>query len=108
MSAFLVGLIKVTDGGWTAGYGAGVTEIVARHGGRYLSRSGNIHEAEGGDADLTAIAVLEFPDVEAAKGFLADPDYLAHAEARREGSDSRFFVIDDTDVLGAVPYLPKG
>lgn len=108
MSAYLLGMIKVTDGAWAAGYGAGVTEIVERHGGRYLSRSGNIHVAEGDDADLTAIAVLEFPDVEAAKGFLADPEYVEHAAARRAGSVSRFFVIDDTDLLGTVPYLPKG
>jgi uncharacterized protein (DUF1330 family) len=108
MSAYLLGMITVTDGAWAPGYGAGVTEIVERHGGRYLSRSGNIHVAEGEDADLTAIAVLEFPHVEAAKGFLADPDYAAHAAARRAGSVSRFFVIDDTDVLGTVPYLPKG
>ena len=30
------------------------------------------------------------------------------AAARREGSDSIFFAIDDTDVAGTIPYLAKG
>ena len=28
--------------------------------------------------------------------------------ARQRGSDSRFQLIDDTDLAGTIPYLPKG
>jgi hypothetical protein len=31
-----------------------------------------------------------------------------HAVARQAGSESRFQLIDDTDVAGTIPYLPKG
>jgi hypothetical protein len=31
-----------------------------------------------------------------------------YAAARQAGSESRFQLIDDTDVAGTIPYLPKG
>ena len=46
--------------------------------------------------------------MEAAQAFANDPDYAPYGEARRAGSDSRFYIIDDTDVACAIPYLPKG
>jgi uncharacterized protein (DUF1330 family) len=46
--------------------------------------------------------------MEALQAFVADPEYAPYGEARRKGSVSRFHVIDDTDVAGAIPYLPKG
>ncbi len=36
------------------------------------------------------------------------PDYASYGQARRDGSVSRFNIIDDTDVAGAIPYLGKG
>ena len=32
----------------------------------------------------------------------------AVAAARQAGSESRFQLIDNTDVAGTIPYLPKG
>jgi hypothetical protein len=40
--------------------------------------------------------------------FATDPKYAPYAAARQAGSDSRFQLIDDTDVAGTIPYLPKG
>jgi hypothetical protein len=40
--------------------------------------------------------------------FVADPDDAPFAKARQNGSVSRLHVIDDTDLAGAIPYLPKG
>jgi putative tryptophan/tyrosine transport system substrate-binding protein len=40
-----------------------------------------------------------------------DPFFFAarkYAKARQAGSESRFQLIDDTDVAGTIPYLPKG
>jgi hypothetical protein len=34
--------------------------------------------------------------------------YAPYAAARQAGSESRFQLIDDTDVAGTIPYLPKG
>jgi uncharacterized protein (DUF1330 family) len=63
---------------------------------------------EGEGLDTTVVALLEFPSMEAVESFANDPDYAEFGEARRAGSVSRFHVIDDTDVAGTIPYLPKG
>ena len=36
-----------------------------------------------------------------------DPKYAPYAAARQAGSESRFQLIDDTDLAGTIPYLPK-
>jgi uncharacterized protein (DUF1330 family) len=107
MAALLIALVKVTKDDWVPAYAAEVHDIVARHGGRYLSRSGRIKTVEGDDSDLSAIAVVQFPDTGAAEAFVNDPAYARHAAARQAGSISRFYIIDDSDALGTVPYLPK-
>lgn len=108
MSVFLIAQIKVTDDSWVPAYAAEVHKIVERHGGRYLARSGNVTTLEGPDKDATLIGILEFPSEEALRAFAADPDYAPHGEARRIGSVSEFHMIDDTDIAGTIPYLPKG
>jgi uncharacterized protein (DUF1330 family) len=107
MTVYLIADIKVTDDTWVPPYAASVHELVHRHGGKYLARSGNVQTLEGAPLDTTLIAVLAFPSREAVAAFAADPDYAPFAAARRRGSDSRFQLIDDTDLAGTIPYLVK-
>ena len=108
MPVYLIANVKITDDAWVPDYAAAVHDIAARHGGRYLSRSGNIRVLEGEAPDVTLIAVIEFPSFEAAEAFANDPDYAPHGKARQAGSVSDFYVIDDTDIAGSIPYLRKG
>ncbi len=108
MSVFLIADIKVTDGAWVPAYAANVHHLVAKHGGKYLSRSGNIETVEGAAKDSTLIALIEFPTRAALGAFAADPDYAAYGKSRQAGSISNFHVIDDTDIAGAIDYLPAG
>lgn len=108
MSVFLIADIKVTNDGWVPEYAANVHKLVEKHGGKYLSRSGNITALEGEQRDSTLIALLQFPSAEALRDFVNDPEYEPYARSRQAGSASRFFWIDDTDIAGAIPYLPKG
>ncbi len=108
MSVFLIADIKVTDDCWVPDYAANVHILVAKHGGRYLTRSGKIETLEGTPKDSTLIAILEFPTREALNSFATDPDYAPFGQARQAGSISNFHVIDDTDIAGAIPYLKAG
>ena len=108
MAVYVIASIEVTDDSWIPGYADKVHDIVHRHGGKYLSRSGNITTIEGEGTAATLIAILEFPSMDAVEAFGSDPDYAPYGEARRNGSISTFHVIDDTDVAGTIPYLPKG
>ncbi|MGY2939332.1 uncharacterized protein (DUF1330 family) [Bradyrhizobium sp. GM6.1] len=50
---------------------------------------------------------MSFPTAKAAESFVTDPAYGRFAAARRGGSESRFQLIDDTDLAGTIPYLAK-
>ncbi len=108
MSVYLIADIKVTDDAWVPSYATNVHKLVEKHGGRYLSRSGNIETLEGDSGESTLIAILEFPDRTALENFAADPEYEPYGRARQNGSVSTFRVIDDTDIAGAIPYLKAG
>lgn len=108
MAAFLIASVLVKDDKWVPEYAARVHDIAAKHGGRYLSRSGNIEVLEGKPQEATLIALIQFPDKQAAKAFANDPEYAPFGKARQDGTDSRFQLIDDTDIAGAIPYLPRG
>src|SRR5262249_3987454 len=90
MTVYVIADIKVTDDGWVPAYAASVHDIVHKHGGKYLSRSGNVKTLEGKPLDTTFIALLEFPSAEAVKAFATDPKYAPYAAARQAGSESRF------------------
>ena len=108
MTVYVIADVKVTDESWIPDYAAHVHDIVHTHGGKYLSRSGNITTVEGEGLDTTFIALIEFPSMEAVQAFASDPAYAKYLQARQAGSVSRLHVIDDTDVAGTIPYLPKG
>ncbi|MDH3546137.1 MAG: DUF1330 domain-containing protein [Gammaproteobacteria bacterium] len=108
MANYLIAQVKVTDDSWIPEYAEKVHDIVHRHGGKYLSRSGNITVLEGEKPDLDLVAIIEFESMEGLQGFVSDPDYAPFAKARQDGTDSRFMAIDSTDVAGTIPYLTAG
>jgi uncharacterized protein (DUF1330 family) len=107
MPVYMLAEVKVTEESWIPEYAARVHEIVGRHGGKYLARSGNIATIEGEPLDATIVVIVEFPTREAAEAFAKDPEYAPFAESRKRGSVSRLYLIDDTDLAGTIPYLRK-
>lgn len=108
MTAYIIADIKVKDPQWMPAYAASVRDLVHKHGGRYLSRSGNVKTLEGKPLDTILIALMAFPSEAAARAFTSDPAYASFVSARQRGSDSRFQLIDNTDLAGTISYLPKG
>ena len=108
MPVYLIADVKVTDDKWVPSYTASVHDLVHKHGGRYLARSGNVTTLEGEPRDTSLIALLEFPSADAVKAFASDPAYMPFAAARRRGSQSRLQLIDDSDVAGTISHLRKG
>lgn len=108
MTVYLIAEVKVTDDAWIQDYAANVHDLVRNHGGKYLSRSGNITMIEGEELGTTLVALVEFPSLETAQGFINDPAYAKYRQARQAGSISTLQIIDDTDIAGTIPYLTKG
>jgi uncharacterized protein (DUF1330 family) len=107
MSVFVIADIEITDPAWVPEYASKAHDLVHKHGGKYLARSGNVRVLEGSPPATTLIALLQFPDTAAVEAFANDPDYAPLASARRQGSVSRFQLIDDTDLAGTISYLRK-
>ena len=108
MAHYLIAQVKVNDDSWIPDYAANVHDIVHRHGGKYLSRSGNITTLEGDESTANLVAVIEFPTGDALHAMVSDPDYAPYAEARQNGTDSQLIEIDATDAAGTIPYLTAG
>lgn len=108
MSVYLVAELKLNEDSWVPEYAANVHNIVAKHGGKYLSRSANIETLEGAEVDFNVVAIIEFPSAENLKAFLNDPNYAPYQKARQAGADSSVFMIDDTDATGGISYLAAG
>ena len=72
MTVYLIADVTVTDDSWIPDYAANVHDIVAKHGGKYLSRSANIDTIEGEPIGSTVIALIEFPNREALDAFAND------------------------------------
>jgi len=108
MTVYVIADIKINDAKWVPDYAASVHELVHKHGGKYLSRSGKVKTLEGKPRETSLIALMAFPSATAAEAFVTDPNYAPFVRARQEGSDSQFQLIDDSDLAGTIPYLPKG
>ena len=105
MAYYIIAQVKVNDDSWIPDYAAKVHDIVHRHSGKYLSRSGNITTLEGNESTADLVALIKFPIEDALQAFVSDTDYAPYAEARQAGTESQLISIDATDAAGTIPYL---
>ena len=98
MACYSVLAVTPTIQDWVPGYVPAANELVAKHGGRYLARTTS-HERLEGEGEAALRIVIEWPSKEAAKAFMADPEYSQHLAARTAGSESHHYLIQGTDDL---------
>jgi uncharacterized protein (DUF1330 family) len=91
--AYVIADIDVTDPERYRDYTARTPDSIARHGGRWVVRGGASHVLEG-NWDPGRIVVIEFPSVEAARGWFESDDYQELAAIRREASTARILVAE--------------
>ena len=91
MAVHLTRQVKVTALALIRDYAANVHDIVAKQGGKHLSRSGNIETFERDKLDTTIITLVKFPDRPSLDPFASSPEYPPFAKPR---------------AAGGVPYLP--
>ncbi len=89
MTAYVIADIKVKDDKWVPAYAASVHDLVHKHGGRYLARSGNVKTLEGKPLDTSLIAIMAFPSAKAAEAFTTDPQYAPFVVAPAATAASR-------------------
>ena len=91
--AYLIAEIEVHDPAAYEGYKASAAPLIAKYGGRYLVRGGDVEAAEG-DAPKGRVILLEFPDMAAARAFLEADEYQPVAEIRHKSAESRLILVE--------------
>jgi len=97
---YAIASIDITDPSWIAEYVERTTEMVERHGGRYLTRTASIDLIEGDRTPPQIILVIEWPSKEAAMGFYESDEYRPLLEMRMKGSTGDFWLVPAEDVNG--------
>ena len=72
------------------------TDAVARHGGRFIVRGGP-HETLEGDWAPVRLVIMEFPDMDAARGWYASDEYAPLRELRQSASDTDIVLVSGVD-----------
>ena len=94
MSAYVIADVRdARDEDALAEYRRGTTESVARHGGRFVARGGELEVLEG-DWDTRRIVIIEFPDMAAARGWYESEDYAPLKALRQSASDTNIILVD--------------
>ena len=92
MAAYLIVDCEVTDAERYETYKQLAPPAIAKYGGRYLVRGGEVGVLEG-DWRPGRVVVLEFPDVETAKRFYTSPEYSAAREKRAGAARMNMVVV---------------
>jgi uncharacterized protein (DUF1330 family) len=69
------------------------TEAVAKHGGRFVARGGR-HEILEGDYAPLRVVIIEFPDLDTARGWYESDDYAPLRKLRRGASKTDIYVVE--------------
>jgi uncharacterized protein (DUF1330 family) len=93
MTAYAVFEVTITDSSFQEKYMDPTAKLVAKHGGRYIAL-GSPEKIEGDRKPPSALVLLEFPSVEAAKAWHDDPEYQPLIELRQSGSMSEALLVD--------------
>jgi uncharacterized protein (DUF1330 family) len=95
MPAYIIADIQVTDAATYDQYRPLAAASVARFGGRFAVRGGNLDLLEGGP-EPERIVVIEFADADAARRWYRSEEYQRALKIRQSASRGRVFLVEGT------------
>lgn len=94
MSAYMMAFVRINDfEAYNREYAPLAFPLVEKHGGQPLVMTENVHPLEG-TLPEGRLVIVEFPSLENAKAFYADPDYQPLIKVRQQYSDSEAVIFD--------------
>ncbi len=93
---YIVILLDVQDADRYVEYARRATEIEARHGGRPVV-VGDATDVVEGTWPAGRIVILEFPSLDAARAWYADPEYQELIPLRHQATTSRILFVEGFD-----------
>jgi uncharacterized protein (DUF1330 family) len=83
----------ITDAAKFEKYRSKVGPMIAKHGGRYLTK-GTAHQfPEGGHCNPERVAVIEFPDMDSLKAWYNSPEYQPLIALRKQSTSDLDMLI---------------
>ncbi len=96
MSAYMIADVGIINGERYESYRVAVREAIARNGGRYLARGGDVTVVEG-TWNPSRLVVIEFPSLEQAERFYQSPEYRTARELRQNAAMVNMILIDGSE-----------
>lgn len=93
MAAYIIARVEVTDPERYREYTTLTPSAIARFGGKFIVRGGNVVTLEG-EQETRRMVVIEFPDMEKAKAFFNSPEYRAAREVRAGAAIGQFLAVE--------------
>ncbi|TPI27497.1 DUF1330 domain-containing protein [Mesorhizobium sp. B3-2-1] len=93
MPAYVISDVTVRDEEALQTYRSRAAASIARYGGRYLVRGGQVQTLEG-EWHPELLIVVEFPDIEQARRWYASAEYATALEVRDAALDRRLILVD--------------
>ena len=94
MAVYALIELEITNMEAMGPYIEAVPEMIAAHGGKYLARAGDTEVVEGGLGEYPLKVILEFPTMEAAKGWYHSSEYQAVHSCRAKNSKCNFVWVE--------------
>ena len=93
MPAYIIARVEVTD--WTKyrEYTQATPAAIARYGGKFIIRGGDVVNLEG-EPETRRLVVIEFPTLEQAKTFYNSPEYGAAKKLRAGAAIGQFIAVN--------------
>ena len=93
MAVYMVFNEKVTDQNQFDKYRQHAGSLIARHGGRFLVRGGNITSLEG-NPGFHRVVIIEFDDMAAARRFYDSDEYQPLIQLRQSASTGYAAIVE--------------
>jgi len=91
MPAYVVSMMSIHDPKTYKKYTDRTPPIVKRHGGKFLTRGGDVITLEG-ESYRDRMVILEFPSNQSVQDWMADPEYQDAMTFRHASSEARILL----------------
>lgn len=94
MSAYVIVDTKIKNAEAYEGYKAKAKPIVEKYGGTYKARGGSLDVVESDLWSPTRIVIIEFPDMQSARGFVDSQEYAPVKAIRHAHADCSVVIVE--------------
>jgi uncharacterized protein (DUF1330 family) len=96
MAAYIIARVEVTDWEQYREYTKATPEAIARYGGKFIVRGGEIVALEG-EPETRRLVVIEFPSLQRAQEFFHSPEYTRVKQLRLGAAVGQFLAVQGVE-----------